>query len=102
MEIQTRLTVTTPLLPGSQRRQTMRGAFVWADSTNANFASDQAGTGSTPTGTDTFHIRATESLRLVTGIDGSDNSNTAQYLSAGAVRGKRSRSGARIDTADTQ
>jgi len=59
------------------------GAFVWADSTFADFKSDQSGTGSSPTGPDTFHVRATGGIRLVTGLDGNNDPDAGVYLSGG-------------------
>jgi len=60
-----------------------KGAFVWADSTFANFKSDQSGTGSSPTGQDTFHVRATGGIRLVTGLDSNNDPDAGVYLSGG-------------------
>jgi len=59
------------------------GAFVWADSTFADFKSDQSGTGSSPTGANTFHVRATGGLRLVTGLDVNNDPDAGVYLSGG-------------------
>ncbi|ACV46634.1 MULTISPECIES: tail fiber domain-containing protein [Halomicrobium] len=43
------------------------GAFVWADSQDADFASDADYNGSGVTGNDTFHVRAQNGARIVNG-----------------------------------
>jgi len=68
---------------GRRAKARQDGAFVWADDTFADFESNQAGTSGSPTGVNTFHVRATGGLRFVTGLDDNDDPNAGQYLDAG-------------------
>lgn len=71
-------------VPGGRQGEARNdGSFVWADSTDATFASDQSGPGGSPTGADTFHVRATGGVRFVTSLDPNDDPNGGQYLSGG-------------------
>ncbi len=60
---------------GRRAKANHAGAFVWADSSNYDFASSAG---------DQFSIRATGGMRFVSGIDGSGNPGTGLTLSAGA------------------
>ncbi|QCC52575.1 hypothetical protein [Halapricum salinum] len=68
---------------GQRAKARNAGAFVWADRTDADFESNQSGTGSSPTGNNTFHVRATGGIRFVTGLDTNDDPNAGAYLSSG-------------------
>lgn len=50
---------------GRRAKANDAGSFVWADSQNADFASDATVNGSGVTGTDTFHVRAQSGTRFV-------------------------------------
>jgi hypothetical protein len=74
---------------GRRARAGYTGAFLWADSTDLDFrvqASDFAGPGSGwPSANNTFNVRATGGVWLVTAVDGTTGRPTAgAFLSPGS------------------
>ena len=60
---------------GRRGKANESGAYVWADSTNADFNSG---------GANTFNVRATGGISMVTSLDDKNNPNAGVYVSAGS------------------